>query len=255
MRAARVPVFLLDEHQGVRPFEIGTVAGIEEACARNGASVQKVPLDGQFRCGGSELYVRWVEALLGLRPGGPQPWPRDDSFQLLLADSPERMEAELRRRIGEGYVGRITAGFCWPWSQPRPDGTLADDVVIGAWRRPWNAKRALDGIPAAMLWATDPAGFGQVGCVYTAQGFEYDYGGVIMAADLVWRRDHWEANSAASRDRDVNKADDFDDLVRNTYKVLLTRGLLGSVIYSVDQETQDMLAQLAVPPLPDAANG
>lgn len=33
-------------------------------------------------------------------------------------------------------------------------------------------------------WATDPTGFEQVGCVYTAQGFEYDYAGVTMGADL-----------------------------------------------------------------------
>jgi DUF2075 family protein len=70
-----------------------------------------------------------------------------------------------------------------------------------------------------------------------------------MGADLVWRRDHWESNPGASRDRDVNGADDFDVLVRNTYKVLLTRGLLGCVIYSVDEETQGMLAQLGVPNL------
>ena len=89
-----------------------------------------------------------------------------------------------------------------------------------------------------------------MGCVYTAQGFEYDYAGVIMGADLVWRHDHWESNPAASRDRDVNGADDFDVLGRNTYKVLLTHGLLGCIIYSVDQEAQDMLAQLDVPRLP-----
>ena len=244
VRAARVPVFLLDEHQGVRPAEIGTVTSIEQACARNGATVRRVDLDGQFRYGGSEIYVRWVEQLLGLRPGGPQPWPGDDTFQLLLAGSPERMEAELRRRIDAGYVSRITAGFCWPWSNPRPDGTLVNDVVIGSWSRPWNLRsdRPLNGIPPSSLWATDDAGFGQVGFIYTAQGFEYDYGGVIMGADLVWREDHWEPSPAASRDPDLRKADNFDELVRNTYKVLLTRGLLGCVIHSVDQETQHMLA-------------
>ena len=199
MRAARVPVFLLDEHQGVRPAEIGTVTSIEQACARNGTAVLRVRLDGQFRCGGSEIYVRWVEQLLGLRPGGPQPWPGDDTFQLLLADSPEQMEAELRRKMDDRsaddrYIARITAGFCWPWSKPRLDGTLVDDVVIGSWSRPWNLRsdRPLNGIPPSPLWATEDAGFGQVGCIYTAQGFEYDYGGVIMGADLVWREDHWE---------------------------------------------------------------
>lgn len=93
------------------------------------------------------------------------------------------------------------------------------------------------------------AGFGQVGCIYTAQGFEYDYGGVIMGADLVWREDHWEPSPKASRDPDQRNADNFDELVRNSYKVLLTRGLRGCIIYSVDEETQHMLAGLAIPAL------
>jgi hypothetical protein len=252
IRAARVPVFLIDEHQGVRPNEIGTVARLREACAENGAEVHQVDLNGQFRCGGSEAYVHWVETLLGLRPGGPQPWTGDDAFELLLAGSPQEMEAGLRRRIEQAYVARITAGFCWPWSKPRPDGSLVEDVVIGSWRRPWNLKgpKALNGVPPAILWATDEAGFGQVGCIYTAQGFEYEYGGVIIGADLVWRDGRWVADPSASRDPDIRKADNFDRLVRNVYKVLLTRGLRGCVIYSVDPQTQRMLAGLGVPARP-----
>jgi len=251
VRAARVSVFLIDEHQAVQPYEIGTVTSIEEAAARNGAMVRRVDLDGQFRHGGSETFARWVERLLGLRPGGPQPWPGDDTFPLLLAGSPEQMEDELRRRIDEGYVSRITAGFCWPWSEPRPDGTLVDDIVIGSWSRPWHLRSdiARNDIPPSSLWATDDAGFGQVGSIYTAQGFEYDYGGVIMGADLVWRGDQWQSNAVANRDPGLRNADNFDDLVRNTYKILLTRGLLGCVIYSVDQETQRMLAGLSIPEL------
>jgi len=81
-------------------------------------------------------------------------------------------------------------------ARPGPDGTLVNDVVIGDWRRPWNLRsdRPLGGIPSSSLWATDPAGFGQVGCIYTAQGFEYDYAGVIIGPDLVWRGDRWQAN-------------------------------------------------------------
>jgi uncharacterized protein len=63
------------------------------------------------------------------------------------------MEQELHKKIADGYVSRITAGFCWPWSKPRPDGTLVDDVVIGNWRRPWNLRsdKPLNGIPPATL--------------------------------------------------------------------------------------------------------
>ena len=263
VRAARVPVFLIDEHQGVRPDEIGTVAHLEKACAENGVSkVHRIDLNGQFRCRGSEAYVPWVESLLGLRPDGPLPWSRDNAFELLLADSPQSMETELRRRCEQQYSARITAGYCWKWNKPQADGSLAQDVVIGSWRRRWNLKgpRALNGIPPSFLWATDSAGFGsaafgQVGCVYTAQGLEYDYGGVIMGADLVWRRDRLVSDSSASRDPYIRKAGDFDRLVRNVYKVLLTRGLRGCVIYSVDQETQHMLTDLGIPALPGHATG
>ena len=254
VQAARVPVFLLDEHQVVRPDEIGTVASIEQAATSNGAVVRRIDLNGQFRCGGSPVYTRWVENLLGLRPGGPQPWQADDAFELFLADSPEQMEWELHGKVDLGYVARIAAGFCWPWSKPRPDGTLVDDVTIGSWRRPWNlaSDKALNGIPPSTLWATDDAGFGQVGCVYTAQGFEYEYSGVIIGADFVWRGGHWETRPAASCDRDIKRASNSDELIRNVYKVLLTRGLRGCIMHSVDQETQQMLAGLDIPALPTA---
>ena len=49
VQVARVPVFLLDEHQVVRPEEIGTVAAIRQAAVRNRAEVIQVDLNGQFR--------------------------------------------------------------------------------------------------------------------------------------------------------------------------------------------------------------
>ena len=145
----------------------------------------------------------------------------------------------------------MAAGFCWPWSPPRPDGSLVPDVVIGDWSRPWNlrSERAVGGAPPSALWATDPAGFGQVGCVYTAQGFEYDWNGVILGPDLVWRDGGWIASRAASRDPDLRSRKkvtdhEFGRLVRNVYKVLLTRGMIGTVIYSTDPETRALLRSL-----------
>ena len=46
--AARVPVFLLDEHQVVRPGEIGTIADIHAAAEAAGLSALHIRLDGQF---------------------------------------------------------------------------------------------------------------------------------------------------------------------------------------------------------------
>ena len=105
------------------------------------------------------------------------------------------------------------------------------------------------GAPPSPLWASDPAGFGQVGCIYTAQGFEYDYAGVIIGPDLVWRTDRWVAQREGSKDpafRSRTSVTDaaFDALIRNVYKVLLTRGMRGAALLSTDRQTQDFLATL-----------
>lgn len=247
---ARVPVFLLDEHQVVRPGEMGTVAEIKAVAAKKGFACHVVPLDSQFRCGGSDAYLRWVVRLLGLEPGGPVRWEPDDRMQLLIADSPEEVEVFLEGRRAQGYGARMSAGYCWPWSkEPKPGDPLPADVVIGGWTRPWNLRgdRAVSGAPPSALWATDPAGFGQIGCVYTAQGFEYDWSGVIIGPDLVWRRDKWVTDRTASKDPVFKKSTpdaDVDRLIRNTYKVLLTRGMVGTVVYSTDPETREKLREL-----------
>jgi DUF2075 family protein len=247
--AARVPVFLLDEHQVVRPGELGTTAQIEAAAKAQGLQVRHVDLNGQFRCGGSRKYEEWVRDLLGL-DGDTEPvrWAPDGRFEVRVADSPEELEAFLRSKADQDYKARMTAGFCWPWSDADAKHGLVDDVVIGEWRRPWNVKgdRGVNGAPPSQLWATEPAGFDQVGCIYTAQGFEYDWNGVIFGPDLVWRGDKWVADRAASKDSVVARAEqhDYDRLIRNTYKVLLTRGMIGTALYSTDPETREKLREL-----------
>ncbi len=249
--AARVPVFLLDDHQVVRPGEQGSVRDIAAYARSLGLDVHEIELGEQYRCGGSRAYVSWAEQLLGLAGDGPISWEGDDRFALEVADSPEDLEQRIRERAATGASARLAAGYCWPWSDPRKDGTLVADVQIGPWSRPWNLKgdRSVGGAPPAPLWSSDPRGIDQVGCVYTAQGFEYDWNGVIIGPDLVWREGRFLSVRAANRDPDfrsrttVSEAQ-FDALVRNVYKVLLTRGMVGTVVYSTDDQTRDALRNL-----------
>lgn len=250
--AARVPVFPLDEHQVVRPGEMGTLAQIERHAKCLGLGFEHIVLGEQFRCGGSEEYVQWVVRLLGLSEDQPPVvWSGDPQFDVLVAETPEEMERYLLSQMQQGYTARITAGYCWPWSDAGKDGTLVPDVRIGTWSRPWNSKseRRIGDIPPSALWATDDGGFGQVGCIYTAQGFEYDWNGVIIGPDLMWREGRFVSFRQANKDpdfRNPNRVPDnrFDVLVRHVYKVLLTRGMIGTVIYSTDRETREALRSL-----------
>jgi hypothetical protein len=256
--AARVPVFLLDEHQTVRPGELGSLSEIQAYADQRQLTVHKISLDEQFRCGGSEEYIDWIQKLLGLVDGGAEPWRGDPSFAVIVAETPSAMESMLERRIEDNYKARMSAGYCWPWSDPDDDGSLVPDVHIDDWSRPWNLKgdRSVGGAPPAALWATEPEGFHQVGCVYTAQGFEYDWAGVILGPDLVWRDGGFVSRREYNRDPDFRSRarvpdEEFDRLVRNVYKVLLTRGMIGAVLYSSDEQTREALRHLVNGELPD----
>jgi uncharacterized protein len=254
--AARTPVFLLDEHQVVRPGEMGTEQEIRAEAEKAGCRVEVVRLQGQFRCGGSQLYEQWVLRLLGLHPLGPIAWSElardsDETYRVAALPTPTALESWLvGQNPGSADTARITAGYCWRWSDPEVvDGTkrLVDDVVIGDWRRPWNAKpeKAVPGVPASHFWASDARGFGQVGCIYTAQGFEYDWSGVIFGDDFVRRDGAWLPRREYSFDTPVKRAKtEFPALVRNTYKVLLTRGMKATAVFSTDPETQEFLEQM-----------
>jgi hypothetical protein len=159
------------------------------------------------------------------------------------------MDGELKTRVAEGSSARMTAGFCWKWSDPRPDGSLVGDVQVGAFQRPWNAKpdvgRLAKGIPRAPLWAYDPNGVNQVGCIYTAQGFEFDYVGVVVGPDLTWKESDQRlvGDPNASEDPAISASDTHsDELIRRAYRVLLSRGIKGCYVAFVDSSVREAFA-------------
>jgi uncharacterized protein len=243
--AAKVAVFFIDDRQIVRPNEIGSTMHILRHAEAVGADISEYELEVQFRCAGSDGFVNWIDNTLGVRRTANVIWDGADGFDFRIVASPEALEGAIRQRASAGFTARVAAGFCWRWSEPLPDGTLADDVVIGDYRRPWDAKpgnwHLAPGIPPASLWATDPNGINQIGCVYNIQGFELDYIGVIWGKDLRYDLDRqsWVGDKTHSADSVVKRSKDkFVDLVKNTYRVLLSRGMKGCYVHFMDKDTE-----------------
>jgi DUF2075 family protein len=245
INASKVAAFFIDDDQIVRPGEIGSVQYIKEYAIKNNCKIFEYELEAQFRCNGSDAFVNWINNTLGIKRTANVIWDQHEEFDFKIFSSPEELENAIRDKIKNGNTGRITAGFCWDWSTPNPNGFLKDDVVIGNYRRPWNARpeaRILaPGIPKSNVWAYDLNGINQIGCVYTAQGFEFDYAGVIFGNDLVYNFDEqtWKGYPEKSADSVVRKSKDkFVDLVKNTYRVLLSRGMKGCYVHFMDKDTE-----------------
>ena len=246
--ASRVSVFFIDDLQVVRPGEVGSTDLIRESAAKRGLEVRDFKLEAQFRANGSDSFIQWVDNTLELARTPQVLWPMDDEFDFRIVGNVRELERMIRARAGEGATARLVAGFCWPWSDPDAAGQLVPDVRVGDWSMPWNARdgvgRLGPGIPKSDFWASDKQGIDQVGCVYTAQGFEFDYVGVIFGPDLVYRPmdGGWVGQRDQSHDRVVRRGvteAEFTRFVKSTYRVLLTRGLRGCYVYFMDAPTRD----------------
>jgi DUF2075 family protein len=242
--AAKTLVLFIDDAQTVRPGEIGSAEYIRSAALAQGASISEFELEVQFRCGGADGFVNWIDNTLGIRDTANEVWVPSEDFTFQIVDSPTELERLVIGRASHGSSARVTAGFCWPWSKPNQDGTLVHDVVVDGFTRPWNAKpgsvRLANDVPEAALWATAPGGINQVGCVYTAQGFEFDYVGVIFGKDLRYDEltGQWIGDPSHSHDKEVKRSPNFLELVKNTYRILLSRGMKGCYVYFEDKATE-----------------
>lgn len=240
VRPSKLSVFFIDEHQIVRPNEIGSVELIRNSAKKFGipeSNIIEFELKTQFRCSGSDSYLQWLEDILGIRESEMQILNKNIGMEFKIFNDPLEMKRTIdERNLENKNSARIVAGFCWPWSKPNPDGSLVKDVKVGNLEMPWENKKEF------WKWATHDSGMEQVGTVYTAQGFEFDYIGVIFSNDLVYDKEQqkWISKPENSHDKMAKRGNEkFTEHLKNVYRVLLSRAHKGVYIYFMDKDTEN----------------
>ncbi len=244
IHAAKCAVFFLDEDQQVALADVGSAEEIVRWSKRYDAEVSVLELTSQFRCAGSDGYLAWLDGALQIREtanitleGIP--------FDFRVFDDPGLMHAAITGQNGQGKVARTVAGYCWKWNSKKD--LTATDINLGDFKRKWNLASA------GNSWILRHESIDEIGCIHTCQGLEMDYVGVIIGKDLIVRDGLCITNaSARARDdrtifgyktmlkRDPEMAKErLDRLIKNTYRVLMTRGMKGCYLYCDDAETRD----------------
>ncbi len=251
IRCAKTSVFFIDDKQNVRWKEIGNSQLIKDTAIQYKCEFEEVTLETQYRCMGSNDYLLWIESVLGYA-SEKRILRKDELFDFKIFDNPQALYNALAIKEAEKHnSARLVAGFCWPWSQNLAvDGSLVNDVKIGDFAMPWETHDKITRPPRGFVkwfeWAYKPEGFKQVGCIYTAQGFEFDYIGVIVGDDLSCdiKNNCLVGNIAATKDPVLRQhGEDFDRYVKNIYRTLLTRGMKGCFVYFTNGNTRKFFEQ------------
>lgn len=245
--SAKCTVLFADDDQMVTLADIGHSADLESWARRMGADVTHLELASQFRCGGSDGYLAWLDDVLGIREiANPDMDPGDYDFRVV--DSATDLDRLIRER-NDGNRSRLVAGYCWDWKSKRNPDAYDIELSASGFSRQWNL--GSDG----SLWITAPNSIEQVGCIHTCQGLELDYVGVIIGPDFAITNGALSTNPAGRSKMDrsirgwkalmkrdpVGARERLDRIIRNTYRTLMTRGMKGCYVHCTDPAVADFL--------------
>ena len=247
IHAARCSVFFIDESQRVTMSDIGTVDEIRRRAVEEGSEVIEMELVSQFRCNGSNGYLAWLDDILEIRETANYNLDGLD-YDIRICDSPDEVRNIILEKNRASNRARILAGYCWKWPKEHRKDTEYHDIQIGDFGISWN----LDNGEA---FATSETSVNEAGCIHTTQGLEFDYVGVIMGDDIRYENGHviTDFTKRASTDQSIKGLKKLygedpdeagrraDEIIKNTYRTLMTRGMKGCYVYCIDPGMSDYM--------------
>ena len=249
IHASNCSVFFIDESQKVTTYDIGSIDEIKKQAKKENSEITEMELMSQFRCNGSNGYLAWLDDVLEIRETANYDLEGID-FDVRLMDSPNEVRALVEQKNKINNKARMLAGYCWEWPKKYRNDTNYYDIQIDDFGMSWNLEL---GEP----YAISETSINEVGCIHTSQGLEFDYVGVIIGEDLRYENGKiiTDFTKRASTDQSLKgiktlyKKDKesalkkADELIKNTYRTLLSRGMKGCYIYCCDKGLSDYLKE------------
>lgn len=245
INSSKFSVFFLDEDQKVTTKDIGTKDEINKWAKHFNANVRVLELRSQFRCNGSNGYLSWLDNTLQLKETANIMLDKKD-YEFNVVDSPSELR-DIIYKLNDNNKSRMIAGYCWKWVSKKDKKLYDIEFPEFDFKHRWNL--ADDG----MKWIISKESVAEIGCIHTSQGLELENVGVIVGKDLIVRdgkvitqfneRDSNDSSLkgivAMNRSNPKQAYEIADEIIKNTYRTLFTRGMKSCYVYFVDEETRE----------------
>ena len=247
---ANMVVVLQDDRQRIRITEEGTADAFRRFAQAHGISCTTYSLASQKRAGYLGSYVSDLDKLFYDRQ--KQPLKRQSALELRCWEDLNDLDRYLHDLWSAGRHVKWYAPFCWKWSFDTRIKDIHIRQAAGDFEKPWNPQPKEE----QYRWYVGEKEeyLDQVGCIYTAQGLEFDDTGVIWWDDLRWDDSlhDWRIDLSSNCDTAFVAAirssqaseQEIVELVLNTYRVLLTRAKSSVHIWFRDPVTRDYVRKV-----------
>lgn len=240
---SKVTILVFDLHQVLRMKSLWTNKRLE--AITHSYPHQDYHLQHQFRMTAPDELINWVNKftngeLITL------PLNINSNYDFRIYDDAEEMHQAIIKRNTEVGLSRILSTSGYPSTL---DGGK-HYIVEGKFKLPWDQYNY-----TSTAWAEIPETINEVGSIYTCQGFDLNYAGIIIGPPfrLKGNRIKVELNKITDTEmfkkrNDLHNIDEIkelkEDMVMNSLNVLFKRGVHGCYIYAHDPKLRNKLMEM-----------
>lgn len=241
MAKSKNVVMVFSDQQRIRPANISKSDILKYSDEYN---MREYWLKTQMRSLGGKKYIDYIHDILSnnLRPTQKEIFK---NFEAKIFTNIQDFVAAIQKRESEYGLSRMVAGFAWKWSSK--ENKREYDIRIDGMEFRWNSTQN--------NWIGSKNAPEEVGSIYTVQGDDLNYVGIIIGNDLLYRNGKLIFNREACADSGAMKRsqrqvvnneqiseDDMLEQVLRTYRILMNRAVKGVYIYACDEELSKYLA-------------
>ena len=195
----------------------------------------------QYRMVASDEQVSWMDDLTDQKP--MKPFPENSDFEFKVFDTAGELFENIKKRNKEVGMSRVvaTSGF------PRIDGR--HNVEMDSFSLPWD-----EWDPQRTHWAKREGSITQVGTIYTLQGFDLNYVGMIIGPSFGYDKqtdtmtiipEKYSHKEIFKKRKDIHFTnEEYKEFIANVLNVLIKRGKYGLYLTAYDDALRQRLVEL-----------
>ncbi len=240
INSSKVSIIVFDEKQFLKLKSYWTEDLFKQIT--KDAKVETFELTDQFRIQADDSVVDWIDNFVDKKIT-PIPSNTGD-YELKIFENAGEMFKEIEQKDKKHTLSRIVATFDYEHKKDGADYYVEEIGFKGIWNTT-NDKRT---------WAERAETINEVGSIYTIQGFDLNYVGVILGPSVSFNEETGELEiltqnykdteafrSSSKQTVEYNVGETKEQIILNSINVLMKRGVKGLYIYASDEKLRKAL--------------
>lgn len=243
IKRSKITIVIFDAKQVLKIKSYWNERLLEEIT--NQYNAKTVKLTDQMRMNANPESIKWIDNFI-TKKILPLPSEEDSSFELKFFEEAEAFKRAIENKNNEIGLSRIVSTFDYLHKKDKKV-YMVDEMGVNM---PWNHTQ--DNV----TWAENPSSIKEVGSIYTVQGFDLNYVGVILGPSVSYDEEKDELVIDPSKYKDTGAFIARTDLspeknqkikeeiILNSINVLMKRGIHGLYIYATDPKLRKRLLEI-----------